>query len=98
MIVLLFSLMKIIIVPSMKNIELFQTYLMDCRIITSFCLYLDVDSVFFFLVDKKIVTFIKTKITTLYYEYNIIINVDIFYLFCWDCKVYFSIYMSNTTS
>ena len=68
MIVLLFSLMKIIIVPSMKNIELFQTYLMDCRIITSFCLYLDVDSVFFFLVDKKIVTFIKTKITTLHYK------------------------------
>jgi len=39
------------------------------------------------------VTFIKMKITTLYYEYNIIINVDIFYLFCWDCKVYFSIYI-----
>ena len=86
MIVLLFSLMKIIIVPSMKNIELFQTYLMDCRIITSFCLYLDMDG--FLFIYKKMVTFIKMKITILYYEYNITINVDIFYLFCWDCKVH----------
>ena len=78
--------MKIIIVLGMKNIELFQTYLMDCRIITSFCLYLDMDG--FLFIYKKMVTFIKMKITILYYEYNITINVDIFYLFYWDCKVH----------
>ena len=42
----------------------------------------------FLFIYKKMVTFIKMKITILYYEYNITINVDIFYLFCWDCKVH----------